>query len=205
MSAARRSSHTQDLRRLHEQIKLCTRCPLHLTRTQAVPGVGPATARIILVGEAPGRQEDRQGEPFVGSAGQVLDELLASVGLSRNKVYITNVVKSRPVSGPLPGRNRAPTPEEIAACRMWLDDQLRIIKPAVVVTLGRIALERFVPGRPLSEVHGQLVTNAGVTILPLYHPAVALYRRTWMRVLKRDFQQLRRVLSPALRKRRTAR
>lgn len=205
MSAPRPSATTQALLRLHEQIKVCTRCPLHRFRTQAVPGVGPSSARIVLIGEAPGRQEDRQGEPFVGAAGKVLEELLASVGLSRDDVYITNVVKSRPTSGPRPGRNRPPAPEEIAACRPWLDEQLRIIRPAVIVTLGRIALEEFAPGRSLTEVHGRLITDRGVTILPLYHPATVLYRRSWMRVLKRDFKQLRRVLTKSRRSRRTPR
>ncbi|OLC28570.1 MAG: hypothetical protein AUH31_08725 [Armatimonadetes bacterium 13_1_40CM_64_14] len=205
MSASRPSAATQALLRLHKQIRLCTRCPLHRFRTQAVPGGGPSSARIVLVGEAPGRQEDRQGEPFVGAAGKVLEELLASVGLSRTDVYITNVVKSRPTSGPRPGRNRPPTTDEIAACRPWLDEQLRIIRPAVIVTLGRIALEQFAPGRPLAKVHGRLITDSGVTILPLYHPAVVLYRRTWMRVLKRDFQQLRRVLTKSRRVQKTVR
>ena len=205
MSSPRPSATTQALLQLHEQIRMCTRCPLHRLRTQAVPGVGPSSARIVLVGEAPGRQEDRQGEPFVGAAGKVLEGLLASVGLSRADVYITNVVKSRPTSGPRPGRNRAPTTDEIAACRPWLDEQLRIIHPAVIVTLGRIALEQFAPGRSLAKVHGRLLTDTGVTILPLYHPAAVLYRRTWMRVLKRDFQQLRRVLTKPRRTRKTAR
>jgi len=205
MSAPRPSATTQALLRLHEQIKLCTRCPLHRFRTQAVPGVGPSSAKIVFVGEAPGRQEDRKGEPFVGAAGKVLDGLLTSVGLSRADVYITNVVKSRPTSGPRPGRNRLPTQDEIAACRPWLDEQLRIIRPAVIVTLGRIALEQFAPGRPLAKVHGRLLTETGMTILPLYHPAAVLYRRTWMRVLKRDFQQLRRVLTKSRRPQKTAR
>lgn len=205
MSPPRPSATTQVLLQLHEQIRVCTRCPLHRLRTQAVPGVGPSSARIVLVGEAPGRQEDRLGEPFVGAAGKVLEELLASVGLSRADVYITNVVKSRPISGPRPGRNRPPTTDEIAACRPWLDEQLRIIHPAVIVTLGRIALEQFAPGRSLAKVHGRLLTDTGVTILPLYHPAAVLYRRTWMRVLKRDFQQLRRVLTKPRRTRKTAR
>jgi uracil-DNA glycosylase len=205
MPDVRRSATTQALLQLHEQIKRCTRCPLHRSRTQAVPGVGPSSAGIVLVGEAPGRQEDRQGEPFVGAAGKVLDELLASVGLSRAEVYITNVVKSRPTAGPRPGRNRPPAPSEIAACRPWLDEQLRIIRPAVIVTLGRIALDQFAPGRSLAEVHGRLITHEGVTILPLYHPATILYRRTWMRVLKRDIQQLRRVLAKSRRAPKTAR
>ncbi len=182
------------LAKLHEEIRHCDLCPLHRTRTQAVPGVGPANAKVMLVGEAPGRHEDLKGEPFVGAAGKFLDELLASVGLSRADVYITNVVKSRPVSGPPPGRNRAPTPEEIAACRPWLDEQLRIIRPQIVVTLGRIALDYFLPGRKISELHGRAVTNGRVTILPLYHPAVVLYRRDWVRVLRKDFVRIRKLL-----------
>ncbi len=195
------SARQRALAQLHERIRACDRCPLHRTRTQAVPGVGPAGARILLVGEAPGRREDLQGEPFVGAAGKFLDELLASAGLSRADVYITNVVKSRPVSGSPPGRNRTPTSEETAACRPWLDELLRLIRPAVVVTLGRIALDSFLPGCKIAQVHGRPITHGHVTILPLYHPAVALYRRDWVRVLKRDFRQIRRLL-PATRRRR---
>jgi DNA polymerase len=188
------SARQRALTRLHERIRACDRCPLHRTRTQAVPGVGPAGARIILVGEAPGRREDLQGEPFVGAAGKFLDKLLGSAGLSRADVYITNVVKSRPVSGSPPGRNRTPTPDEIAACRPWLDELLGLIRPAVVVTLGRIALDAFLPGHKLAQVHGRPITHGRVTILPLYHPAVALYRRDWVPVLKRDFRKIRRLL-----------
>lgn len=148
----------------------------------------------MLVGEAPGRQEDLRGEPFVGAAGKLLDQLLASVGLSRSDVYITNVVKSRPVAGPSPGRNRAPAPDEIAACVPWLREQLEVIRPRVVVTLGRIALQHFLPGSKIADVHGRPVSSGRVTILPLYHPAAALYRRDWMRMLRRDVRQLRVVL-----------
>lgn len=182
------------LARLHADIRGCQRCPLWRTRVQAVPGVGPATARIVFVGEAPGRHEDRQGEPFVGAAGRFLDELLASVGLRRDHVFITNVVKSRPVAGPLPGRNRAPTGEELDACAPWLEEQLRILKPAVVVTLGRIALERFLPGKRISEVHGRSYRRGTMTILPLYHPAMALYRRDRLEILRQDFRQIPRLL-----------
>lgn len=182
------------LARVHAQIRQCDRCPLHRTRTQAVPGVGPANAKVMLVGEAPGRQEDLKGEPFVGAAGRFLDELLASVGLSRADVFITNVVKSRPASGSPPNRNRAPAPEEIAACRPWLDEQLRLIRPQIVVTLGRIAMDCFLPGGKISELHGRAVTSGRVTLLPLYHPAMALYRREWVRMLKRDFRQIRKLL-----------
>lgn len=147
----------------------------------------------MLVGEAPGRQEDRRGEPFVGAAGRFLDELLTSVGLTRRDVYITNLVKSRPVSGVPPGRNRAPTTLEITACAPWLEHQLRIIRPRLIVTLGRIALQHFVPGARIAVVHGKAITETRRTILPLYHPAVALYRRDWIAVLRRDFRQVRRL------------
>jgi len=148
----------------------------------------------MLVGEAPGRQEDLRGEPFVGAAGHLLDGLLRSVGLSRRQVFITNVVKSRPFLGPPPGRNRAPHPSEIAACRPWLDEQLRIIRPAVVVAMGRIAVAHFLPGASLSSVHGRPQEREGRIILPLYHPAAALRGRRLRRVIERDFRVLRTLL-----------
>lgn len=205
MPRRRLSRKQKALARLHAQIRQCDRCPLWKTRTQAVPGIGLASANIMLVGEAPGRQEDLRGEPFVGAAGRFLDELLASVGLSRGAVYITNVVKSRPVSGPPPGpstelraggagRNRAPAPEEIAACTPWLDEQLRIIRPKVVVTLGRIALEYFQPRAKISKMHGRPFKKGRTTFLPLYHPAMALYRRDWIAMLRKDFRRLARML-----------
>ena len=188
------SRRTRALVQLHARIRRCERCPLYLTRTQAVPGTGPASARIMLVGEAPGRREDLTGRPFVGAAGKFLDELLASVGLSREDVYITNVVKSRPVAGAAPGRNRTPASAEIAACTPWLEAQLRLLRPKVIVTLGRIALEYFLPDRKIADVHGRSIARGGMTILPLYHPAMALYRRDWVRMLRKDFRSLRRVL-----------
>lgn len=187
------SSKTKALALLHTQIRHCDCCPLWRTRTQAVPGLGPADARIMLVGEAPGRQEDLRGEPFVGAAGKFLDELLNSIGLSRDVVFITNVVKSRPVSG---GRNRAPRPDEVAACVQWLEQQLRIIRPELVVALGRVALDYFLPGQKISHVHGRATSKNGLTILPLYHPAMALYRRDWTAVLRRDFRKIPRLVNP---------
>lgn len=148
----------------------------------------------MFVGEAPGRQEDVKGEPFVGAAGKFLDELLASIRLSRPQVYVTNVVKSRPIAGPAPGANRAPTPAEIAACTPWLEEQLRIIQPKLVVTLGRIALEYFQPGAKISRVHGHPFGKGRMTILPLYHPAMALYRRDWVAMLRKDFRQIAELL-----------
>jgi len=148
----------------------------------------------MVVGEAPGRREDQLGEPFVGAAGRFLDELLASIGLQRDKVFITNILKSRPVIGPPPGRNRVPAPAEIAACTPWLEEQLRIVKPAVIVTLGRIPLNYFLPGKRISEVHGRPYRRGSMTVLPLYHPAMALYRRDWVTILRQDFRQIPRLL-----------
>lgn len=156
--------------------------------------MGPADARVMLVGEAPGRQEDLKGEPFVGSAGRFLDGLLESVGLARDQVYITNVVKSRPFIGPPPGRNRAPVAGEIGACRPWLDEQIKIIRPEIIVAMGRIALEYFLPKKKISQAHGQPLQQAGRTVLPLYHPAVAYHRQALRDTLREDFQVLRRLL-----------
>jgi uracil-DNA glycosylase family 4 len=152
----------------------------------------------VFVGEAPGRQEDLQGKPFVGGAGKVFDELLASVGLSRADVYVTNAVKSRPVVGTPRGRNRPPTREEIAACAPWLTEEIEIVQPKVVVTLGQIALEHFLPRRKLSEVHGTAQLADGMTILPLYHPAMARYGPKWMALLKRDFRRIPKIVGRTL-------
>src|SRR3990170_6126967 len=185
-----RAARKRALAGLHKEIRSCTRCPLFRTRAEAVPGVGPADARVMLVEEAPGRQEDVRGEPFVGSAGRFLDDLLESIGLARDQVYITNVVKSRPYIGPPPGRNRAPTASEIGACRPWLDEQIRIIQPQVIVPMGRVALEYFLPNTKISHVHGRPVPHDGRTVLPLFHPAVAYHRTALRETLREDFQVL---------------
>ena len=152
--------------------------------------MGPADAQVMLVGEAPGRQEDLKGEPFVGQAGRFLDGLLESVGLARDQVYITNVVKSRPYIGPSPGRNRAPTASEIGACRPWLDEQIRIVQPQIIVAMGRVALEYFLPKTKISQVHGRPLQHDGRTVLPLFHPAVAYHRQALRETLREDFQVL---------------
>jgi DNA polymerase len=139
--------------------------------------------------------EDLKGEPFVGQAGQFLDRLLASVGLTRQEVYITNVVKCRPVRGAPPYENRPPNAEEIAACAPWLDQQLALIQPKLIVTLGRYAMEAFLPGKKISEVHGKLFSRGDQIVLPLYHPAVALYRADQKETLIEDFQIIREVLA----------
>ncbi len=149
----------------------------------------------MFVGEAPGRQEDLRGEPFVGRAGQVFDELLAGIGLSRDTVYVTNIVKSRPFVGGPPGRNRNPSRDEIAACAPWLEEQLAIIRPRLVVTLGGLALSRLRPGAKLARVHGRPVAHDAFTIVPLYHPAMARYGPAWTRTLRADFARLRRFVT----------
>ena len=177
------------LSELHDQIRVCQRCALSKGRTNAVPGVGPATAEIMLIGEAPGFHEDRQGLPFVGPAGKFLDELLGSAGVKREEVYIANVIKSRP-----PG-NRDPLPEEIEACRPWLDAQIEIIKPKVIVTLGRFSMARWFPKASISRIHGQPKRIGGVIYVPMLHPAAALHQAQYRPLLIADFQKLPLMLS----------
>jgi DNA polymerase len=178
-----------DLPSLSAAVHDCRRCPLGHSRTKAVPGVGPGDARIMIVGEAPGQNEDLQGEPFVGAAGKLLEQLLAGIGLSREEVYIANVLKCRP-----PG-NRDPLPEEIQACESHLWRQIELIEPRVVATLGNFAT-KLLSGRPtgITRVHGQEqeVTLGGrrVLLYPIYHPAAALYTPRMLEVLKSDFARL---------------
>jgi len=138
-----------ELESLAAEISRCTRCLLHRGRTKAVPGVGPSNAEIMFIGEAPGFHEDQQGLPFVGAAGNFLDELLGSIGLKRQEVFIANVIKCRP-----PG-NRDPLPEEIEACKPYLDRQIELIQPQLVVTLGRFSMARAFPKARISRIHGQ--------------------------------------------------
>lgn len=177
------------LRSVAAQVAACRRCSLHLSRTNPVPGSGPATARLMAVGEAPGEREDREGVPFVGAAGQLLTRLLEGIGLSRADIFITNVLKSRP-----PG-NRDPLPEEVAACAPFLDAQIDIIRPQVIILLGRHALQRLLPGAPgISRCHGQVLQVADRSYMPCYHPAAGLYNGSMLPALEDDFQKLRRYL-----------
>lgn len=171
-------------RDLYEEIADCPRCELARTRTRTVPGAGPAAASIMFVGEGPGQREDEQGLPFVGAAGRFLDQLLVGAGLARSEVYITNIVKCRP-----PG-NRDPEVEEIAACRPYLDRQIEIIDPALIVTLGRFSMQRWVADAQISRIHGQAREVDGRTIVPMYHPAAALRRGDLRPVMEADFAQL---------------
>jgi DNA polymerase len=177
---------------LHEQIRACVACPLSRTRIQAVPGDGPVTARIMAVGEAPGETEDRVGKPFVGSAGQLLTKLLESVGLQRSDLYICNVLKCRP-----PG-NRDPLPEEVEACAHFLDAQVELIRPDVILLLGRHALQRILPGAPgISRSHGTRIRDRGRLYVPLYHPAAALYNGSLLATLRDDMGKVRGYLVDA--------
>ena len=133
-------------------VRHCTDCPLHQGRTNAVPGEGSPNTDIMFIGEGPGYQEDRQGRPFVGPAGKVLEEMLASIGLTREQVYIANMVKCRPP------QNRDPAPTEIAACSKYLDRQIELIDPALIVTLGRFSLVRFFPGESISRARGPVAS-----------------------------------------------
>jgi DNA polymerase len=179
---------TPDLPALDRQVHGCTKCALSVTRTKAVPGEGSPTAAIMFIGEGPGYHEDQQGRPFVGPAGQLLDKLLASIGLKRADVYITNMVKCRPPN------NRDPFPGEIQACSGYLDEQVRLIKPKVIVTLGRHSFGKFFPGDTISKARGKPRQWNGQTIFPIYHPAAALHNPGLMPDLQADFQKLAAML-----------
>jgi uracil-DNA glycosylase family 4 len=174
-------------------VRACTACGLHATRTLAVPGTGPCPAEVMVVGEAPGFNEDVQGKPFVGAAGKLLDRLLERISLSRESVYITNILKCRPP------QNRDPMPHEAEACLPFLRQQYRLVKPKAVIVLGRHALERMLPGHgPISRVHGQIVVRGGVAFMPCYHPAAALHNGSLVRDLEQDFDNVRGYLDDVL-------
>ncbi len=155
--------------------------------------MGPCPADVMIVGEAPGFNEDRQGEPFVGAAGKLLDTLLARISLSRGDVFITNVLKCRP---PM---NRDPMPNEAEACSPYLQEQVALVKPKVVLILGRHALERLLPGQgSISRIHGSLIRRGELAYVPLYHPAAALHNGSLVADLERDFDQVKRHLDQLL-------
>lgn len=172
------------LEALVEEIRVCTRCDLHAVANKAVPGEGPSDARVMLVGEAPGFNEDKQGRPFVGAAGRFLEELLAEAGTRREEVYITNVVKHRPPN------NRDPLPNELTACLPWLERQIEIINPRVIVTLGRFSLGTFFPGSMISKVHGEVRQKDGRSYFAMYHPAAALHQEKLRQTLLEDARKL---------------
>jgi uracil-DNA glycosylase family 4 len=173
------------LAEIAEEIRGCQLCRLAGGRTNAVPGEGPANARIVFIGEGPGFHEDQQGRPFVGAAGSFLEELLDGIGLGRQDVYITNLVKCRP-----PG-NRDPQPDELDACTStYLDRQLEVINPDVIVTLGRFSMARYFPNAKISKIHGQAKVVGGRLVVAMYHPAAALHQPSLREVVERDFARL---------------
>ncbi len=174
-----------NLVQLNSKIARCHKCFLHKGRTQAVPGAGNPHADIMFIGEAPGKSEDEKGEPFVGAAGNFLNELLESIGLNREDVYIANTVKCRPPD------NRDPRPNEIETCLPYLKKQILIIQPKVIATLGRFSMNLFFPDLKISQAHGKLQTKNNLHIVPLYHPAAALYNGSQRDVHLRDFQVLK--------------
>jgi uracil-DNA glycosylase family 4 len=180
-----------ELTELYEQIAACQRCELSQGRTQTVPGEGPEDAEIMFIGEAPGFHEDRQGRPFVGAAGKFLEELLASIGLTREDVYIANVIKCRP-----PG-NRDPLSDEIAACKPFLDKQIELIQPKLIVTLGRFSMARYFPNAKITRIHGQPKRIGGRIYYPMFHPAAALHQPKWRSVVKADMLKIPQILKEA--------
>ncbi len=188
--------HEKKLNDISEEIKHCERCPLYRTRVCAVPGKGSSSADICFIGEAPGVAEDKSGEPFIGAAGKFLNEMLDSINLSRDDVFITNIAKCRPP------KNRDPMEDEKDICSdSFLWKQLEIIKPKLVVLLGRHAMYKFVPAdKKIGDVHGMLFKlkspnrDREFTVLPLYHPAAALYNGGLRETLKKDFKKIPRIL-----------
>ena len=186
----------KELEKLNKKMLACTKCALRSGCKQVVPGEGSASVRIMFIGEGPGAKEDELGRPFVGAAGKFLDEMLGIIKLKREDVYIANTVKCRPPN------NRDPLPEEKENCWPWLEAQVKLIKPELIVTLGRHSLEEFLPGQKISEVHGKAlrrdfpgIGEAGRQVFfALYHPAAALYNGSMREVLIKDFKKIPKVL-----------
>lgn len=181
-----------DLDTIAKEVAACTRCELAKSRNLTVPGEGNPEAPVLFIGEAPGWYENQQGRPFVGPAGHFLDELLASVSLSRAEVFIANVVKCRPP------QNRDPLPEEIEACAGYLQRQIAAIRPRLIVTLGRHSMAKFFPpGKSIRELHGTTCTRDGILCYAMYHPAAALHQPSLEKTLEQDMLKIPRLLSVA--------
>jgi uracil-DNA glycosylase len=190
------SERRDELVELYHEVKNCQRCPLHATRTQVVFGSGNADADLMFVGEAPGFHEDQQGRPFVGAAGKLLDKLLDEIGMSRDDVFIANVLKSRP-----PG-NRDPQLEEIEACKPFLTRQIELIEPRVICTLGNFSTKLLTHRQDgITRVHGRpqdhVIAGLPIRIYPIFHPAAGLRSTAMLESLRQDFQQLPELLEAA--------
>ena len=176
---------------LNAEIEHCRDCELAKHRTRVVPGEGPENARLFFIGEAPGWYEDQSGRPFVGPAGQYLDQLIGMIGFKRGQVFIANVIKCRPPD------NRDPLPGELQACNKWLERQLEIVKPKVVVTLGRYSMAKYFPGESISKVHGRARRVSNTIYFAMYHPAAALHQSSLRKVIEADILKLPGVLAEA--------
>ena len=183
-----------DLKTVAAEVRACKLCGLAPTRKNAVPGEGPENAEVMLIGEGPGFNEDQQGRPFVGPSGQFLTELLASAGFKRSEVFIANVVKCRPPS------NRDPQPDEISACRAYLDRQIALINPKIIITLGRFSMARWFPNERISAIHGRAKNTEGRIVVAMYHPAAALHNPALRQPLEEDFKRLSEILADAQKK-----
>jgi DNA polymerase len=169
---------------LYKEIALCRKCEIARQRIKVVPGEGAENAEIMFIGEAPGFNEDQQGRPFVGAAGQFLEELLASINLTRQQVYIANVIKCRPPN------NRDPLPVEISNCQPWLERQIQLLSPKIIVTLGRYSMAKYFPGKSISKIHGTFQVMNGLTYFAMYHPAAALHQGNLRSDIIKDIQKL---------------
>ncbi|TLN03906.1 uracil-DNA glycosylase, partial [bacterium] len=172
------------LKEVAAQVANCEKCSLHLSRKKAVPGEGPDSVELMFIGEGPGFYENEQGLPFVGQSGKFLDELLASAGVMRKDVFITNVVKCRP-----PG-NRDPLPDELASCKGYLERQIEALNPRVIVTLGRFSMAHFLPNAKISSAHGKATWMNGRLVVAMYHPAAALRQFSLKETVLQDFALL---------------
>ena len=177
------------LTELYTEITRCNLCEIARSRTRTVPGEGAENAKLMFIGEAPGWHEDQQGRPFVGPAGKFLDDLLAMIDLDRTKVYIANVIKCRPPN------NRDPLPIEISNCSKWLDHQISIIRPSIIVTLGRYSMAKFFPGKTISRIHGTTQMWNSITCYAMYHPAAALHQQSLRRTIEEDMRRLPSLLA----------
>ena len=176
---------------LNQEIERCQDCELGKHRTRAVPGEGPENATLLFIGEAPGWHEDQQGRPFVGPAGKFLEELLASIGLKREQVFIANVIKCRPPS------NRDPLPGEILACSKWLAHQIELIHPKMIVTLGRYSMAKYFPNQSISQAHGKAKKQDDVIYYAMYHPAAALHQGSLRKTIEVDMAKIPEILAQA--------
>ena len=185
-------SDEAQLEKLAKQIRVCTKCELHRSRKNAVPGEGPTHAEIMLIGEGPGAREDEQGRPFVGASGKFLDQLLEQAGVTRADVWITNVVKCRP-----PG-NRDPLPDEVEICTSnYLQHQIKIVNPSIIVTLGRFSMGLFFKGAKITQIHGQMRKVEDRFVIAMFHPAAALHQLSLKSTIMADFAKLPELLKEA--------